>query len=105
MRDRLIVPLWAGSGVVWVGDGYVWEVSELLVPVESVSVYEFVGDLEPSVCWFEVCRSAVCLVDEGHGRDALGVLLGDDCLDALKGSSCVDDVFNDQHVTSVEGEF
>lgn len=76
--------LWVGCGVVWVGDGYVWEVSELLIPVESVSVYELVGDLKPGVCRFEGCLSAPRFVDEGDGGDASGALGSDDCLDASK---------------------
>jgi hypothetical protein len=37
-----------------VGDGYVGEVPELFVPVESVAVYEFVGDVESAVGRLEV---------------------------------------------------
>ncbi len=47
-----------------VGNGDVREVAVLLVPVEAVPVYEFVGDVEAGIGRFEVCGSPAGLVDE-----------------------------------------
>src|ERR1700736_4385988 len=85
-------------------DADVAEVAVVLVEVQAVTDYEFVGDLEADVGDVHGAKAAVGLIEQRGDADGFGLTLLEQVDEVGEGDAAIDDVFDHQNMMALDGD-